>query len=137
MICNKNHEFEMRFDSFTNGTRCFVCKNINQGNEYRHSYEHIKNYIEKHNYKLISTEYINNHSHLDLICDKNHEIKMTYHNFESGYRCGHCKYINGYKYKEYTLPSGEIVKCQGYENFALDILLKTYKEKDIIYFRIL
>lgn len=37
----------------------------------------------------------------------------------------------GYKSKEYLLPSGRIIKVQGYENFALDILLKNYTEDDI------
>jgi hypothetical protein len=39
---------------------------------------------------------------------------------------------NSLKFKEYTFPSGKIVKIQGYENIALDILLKEYKEQDIL-----
>lgn len=39
--------------------------------------------------------------------------------------------ITGFKVKEYILPSGRIVKVQGYENFALDILLSKYKEEDL------
>lgn len=34
--------------------------------------------------------------------------------------------------KNYTMPSGDIRKVQGYESFALDILLEKYKEDDII-----
>lgn len=37
----------------------------------------------------------------------------------------------GYKLKEYKLPSGKSIKIQGYENFALDILLKRYREEDL------
>jgi hypothetical protein len=36
-------------------------------------------------------------------------------------------------YKEYLLPSGKIVKIQGYEPFALDFLLKIYDESEIIF----
>jgi hypothetical protein len=36
------------------------------------------------------------------------------------------------KYKKYTLPSGKIINVQGYEPFALDELLKIYKEEEII-----
>ena len=36
------------------------------------------------------------------------------------------------RWKDYTLPSGKIVKLQGYEDKALDILLKTYNENDLI-----
>jgi hypothetical protein len=35
------------------------------------------------------------------------------------------------KYKEYLMPSGNIRKVQGYEPFALDILIKKYKEEQI------
>ena len=36
-----------------------------------------------------------------------------------------------HRYKDYTMPSGKVIKVQGYEDIALDILLKTYKEEDI------
>lgn len=39
---------------------------------------------------------------------------------------------NRFKKKDYKLPSGNIIKIQGYENLALDILLKTYNEDEII-----
>lgn len=36
-----------------------------------------------------------------------------------------------FAYKDYIMPSGAIVKYQGYENLALDELLQLYEEKDI------
>lgn len=39
---------------------------------------------------------------------------------------------NSFKKKEYTLPSGKTITYQGYENVALDELLKTFNEEDII-----
>jgi hypothetical protein len=36
-----------------------------------------------------------------------------------------------FAYKEYTMPSGRVVKYQGYEDLALDELVKLYKEEDI------
>lgn len=39
---------------------------------------------------------------------------------------------NSKKYKEYKMPSGQIRKVQGYEPFALDALLKTYTEEQIM-----
>lgn len=38
---------------------------------------------------------------------------------------------SGHSYKSYTLPSGAQIKIQGYENLALDELLKTYTESQI------
>lgn len=40
--------------------------------------------------------------------------------------------IAGFKLKEYIFPSGRKEKIQGYENFALNFLLKTCSEDDII-----
>ena len=37
---------------------------------------------------------------------------------------------NSFKKKEYTLPSGNVIIYQGYENVALDELLKTMTEDD-------
>jgi len=37
-----------------------------------------------------------------------------------------------YHYKEYMMPSGMIVKYQGYENLALDELVQEYEEEDIL-----
>ena len=39
---------------------------------------------------------------------------------------------NAKKYKEYRMPNGTIRKIQGYEPFALDILLKEFNEEQII-----
>jgi hypothetical protein len=38
-----------------------------------------------------------------------------------------------YKFKDYVLPSGKIIKLQGYENVALDLLLTKYTEDEIIF----
>lgn len=37
-----------------------------------------------------------------------------------------------YCYKDYMMPSGTVIKYQGYENLALDELIDTYDENDII-----
>jgi hypothetical protein len=39
--------------------------------------------------------------------------------------------INGKKYKNYMMPSGSIRKVQGYEPFALDILMQEYNEDQV------
>ncbi len=36
-----------------------------------------------------------------------------------------------HRFKKYSMPSGKIVNIQGYENYALDYLLKTYKEEQL------
>lgn len=39
---------------------------------------------------------------------------------------------NSYIHKDYLLPSGNIVRLQGYEHFALNDILKEYDEDDIV-----
>ena len=38
-----------------------------------------------------------------------------------------------FKYKEYILPSGKVIKLQGYEPKCFDILLEIYSEKEILH----
>lgn len=40
---------------------------------------------------------------------------------------------NQYTNKEYTLPSGEVIIIQGYENFVLDSILKSYDETSLLF----
>ena len=51
-----------------------------------------------------------------------------------------CPHISEKQYsrtnKIYTLPSGKILNIQGYENYALDILIKVYTEDEILNKRI-
>jgi hypothetical protein len=39
---------------------------------------------------------------------------------------------SSYKFRDYMMPSGSIVKLQGYEDIALDELVQLYEEEDII-----
>ena len=39
--------------------------------------------------------------------------------------------VTSYHYKDYMMPTGNIVKYQGYENIALDELVQLYEEDDI------
>jgi hypothetical protein len=39
---------------------------------------------------------------------------------------------SGYTFKDYTLPSGKIIRVQGYEPLALDILLETITEEELL-----
>lgn len=40
------------------------------------------------------------------------------------------------RFKEVETPSGKIIKLEGYEGYAYNILIKTYKEEEIIYSRL-
>ncbi len=41
-------------------------------------------------------------------------------------------HASNYQWKDYELPNGEIVQCQGYEHFALDLLFESHDIEDVI-----
>lgn len=64
----------------------------------------------------------------DNTCEERYGDKDVMHNpeiFEKVVK-------NSFKRKEYTMPSGNVIVYQGYENVALDELLKTILEDEII-----
>jgi hypothetical protein len=61
-----------------------------------HTIEYVREVIENQGYRLVSTEYKNNHILLDMICPKGHPCKISLANFTNtdrgsiGRRCGLC-----------------------------------------------
>lgn len=67
-------------------------------------------------YTLLTTEYINNKTKLDIICDKGHEWHPTFDNFiNKNRRCRKCADIqNGIKQKEKWVDIVNLVESYGY-----------------------
>ena len=55
------------------------------------TYEEVKNYIESHGYKLVSTEYKNNSDKLITICPNGNIYKVSYNKFKQNRRCLCCR----------------------------------------------
>ncbi len=90
--CSSNHVIKLSFNDFQQGRRCKKCYYKQVGNRNRHTIDYVKNYIEKYNYSLSSKEYKNVDTKLTLICPKNHEFTITFHDFQGGHRCAKCFY---------------------------------------------
>ena len=95
-ICNKGHKFKMDFMHFKLGERCPLC-NIESK---KLNYINIKTEIEKHNYKLLSTNYKGSDKKLKVVCPSGHTYKTSWDNFKQGYRCKQCWEIK--RGKNYT-----------------------------------
>ena len=54
------------------------------------TFQEVKDYVEKFQYKLLSTEYKDSHTHLDGICPSGHPYRFMFTLFQQGYRCGKC-----------------------------------------------
>lgn len=98
VICPLGHTFKIDFSKFkSKENKCSVCGRIRSNNAKKLSYEYVKEYIEKDNYKLLSTKYENNRTKLSVKCDKEHEYKVTFNDFQNGYRCPYCNNSKGEK----------------------------------------
>jgi len=84
--CPKGHKFEMIFKSFKKGHRCSTCYR----NKIRLTYDHVKDFIEKEGYQLLSKTYKNNQTKLKIQCPEGHLWETTFGRFQQGIRCAHC-----------------------------------------------
>jgi len=86
--CNKGHIFYSRFHDLHRGHGCPECSEFHYD---KLPYEFVSNYFEKHNYKLLSTEYQDTKSKLLIKCPKEHEFKMAFGSFkDANQRCPEC-----------------------------------------------
>jgi hypothetical protein len=84
--CPKGHEHQIGFSEWKKGQRCPHCIH----DSFRHRYNYVKECIESEGYTLVSKEYVNNRSKLNLICPKGHSTSMTFGNWRIGFRCKYC-----------------------------------------------
>jgi hypothetical protein len=130
-LCKCGNESFISFDNFRSGYRCKRC-----GGTEKLTIEFVSNYFTEQNCKLLETEYINSNTKMKYLCQCNNESSITWDNFKQGYRCVMCGYdkqeLSKKLFKQYKFPSGSIRNIQGYENIALDELVKKFKEHNII-----
>ena len=115
--CPKDHESKIRLSNFHYGQRCQECPSC-AIDKRRHSYEHVKELIEKEGYTLLSETYKNNRKKLKVRCPENHVYETTYYSFKSGRRCPECA---GNKKLTYEHIKEQI------ENEGYALLSKEYK----------
>jgi len=116
--CPKGHIYKVSYNKFQHGQRCPIC----YFEIYKLTYEFIKGKIEKEGYKLLSKEYNNCKTKLEIQCPKGHIYKVIYSNFQQGQRCPICI---GNQKLTYEFVKGEIEK-EGYK-----LLSKEYKNNKI------
>jgi hypothetical protein len=112
--CPYDHVYEVTFGNFKIGRRCPGCFN----NKQTHSYKHVKDFIEKEGYQLLSKTYKNANSKIKIKCPYDHVYEVTFGNFYRGQRCAKC---NGGIRLTYDYVKAFIEK-EGYQ-----LLSDTYK----------
>lgn len=86
--CLNGHIWEARVSSVIyDGNGCSVCSGKS-----KFSYEQVKKYIEEQGCELISRDYKNVISHLEIKFECGHVRKMSFGNFKNGRRCRLCSW---------------------------------------------
>ena len=83
--CPKGHVFKQKLNDFCNGHGCPHCVGLA-----RHSFEYIKEQIEKEGFILLETEYKNAKTKMNMICPNGHHVYVNWNNFSNGFRCQKC-----------------------------------------------
>lgn len=119
--CENGHIFERTFSKFKQTQNCPYCTNTRKW-----SVIEIKEYLKNINYTLLSTEYKNNQTKLDMICSEGHKIQMTMGNIQQGKRCHICSRKIASENRKHNY---EFVK-KYIENEGYELLSKTYINQD-------
>ena len=129
--CECGNISSISYSRFKNGQRCKTCgiDKLKLTNNF------VYNFFKKEKCKLLE-KYVGSGINMKYICKCGIESIITWNSFKSGSKCKNCGYErsekSGKTHKNYTLPSGKIIRIQGYENIALDELVKQFNEEDII-----
>ena len=134
--CDKGHIYYPTYNYFQRSHRCPICAK----NYKKHTYEYIKEQIEKDGYKLLSEDYVDAHTKLEVRCDKGHIYEVVYNSFQQGSRCLICsKKKNGSSQRlSYGYVKEQIEAEEGYELLSEEyvnskIKLKIQCDKGHIY----
>lgn len=124
-ICPNGHKHCVAWGHWISGRRCPFCSN-----KVKKTIGFVRSEFEKEGYILVSKKYVNANTKLEFICPKGHKHSITWHNWDTGRRCGICAgkyidygsvssefsnegykllsntYINAHSFLEYECPNG-------------------------------
>lgn len=112
-----------------------VCPNC-QNDTNRNDFAEIERVVTELGFVLDmrSNDYTNNKS-LQVICKCGNSFKVALSDLNRGRMCIECKmdrcFDAGVKFRDYTFPSGRVVKIQGFEDKGLDYILSTLYKNPI------
>jgi hypothetical protein len=98
--CCNNHLFELNYRDIMNGAWCPKCSRARIANSQKHKIEDVIAFIDKYHNgsKLISKEYVEAHSKLEVKCNNGHLFKMSFANMKSNRWCAECLIGSGERF---------------------------------------
>jgi hypothetical protein len=89
-VCSQGHNRDIMFKDFKRGKGCLICSIDRISKSRRKVYSEIVQSFEKEGYTLLTKVYDKCDQLLDYLCSKNHKHKISWHNWNAGYRCPKC-----------------------------------------------
>ena len=134
--CPIGHKYNVEYNSFKAGNRCRRCFHSRVGDYYRHSFKHVKNYVESFKYTMLSKSYNKVDTPLKLLCPIGHIYIVSFHSFKAGNRCSICSHKkegidNRYSFdyvKSYIEKEGYKLLSNNYERGDKHILIACPRE---------
>lgn len=103
VICDKGHEYKVRYHNFINGSRCPHCFRNSHKNKISLNKEEAISKMKQlePNYDFSKFSYTRANDKSTVICNNGHEYEVSYGNFVyHGTRCPHCIYRQSKPEKE-------------------------------------
>ena len=88
--CSNGHKYSVSFGRFQQGCRCPICYGQSVSKRQNLTYDYVKNYIENNGYELLSNEYFDAHTKLNVKCPDKHVWSVRWNDFQQGVRCPDC-----------------------------------------------
>ena len=99
--CNQGHQYKVAWRTFkSQKARCPFCA----GNM-KLTIEYVRKQIENDGYVLLSKEYENSYSKMNVQCDKGHKYWVNWSDFRTGNRCPQCRQSKGERFLQQLLPT--------------------------------
>lgn len=90
IICEKGHCFNISWSNLKTGRWCKKCAILKRSEKQKLTIDFVREEIKKRGGVLISNEYINNNTKLEILGSCNHIFKMSFGNIQSGSWCKFC-----------------------------------------------
>lgn len=90
IMCEFGHVSKKNIRHIKEGRGCKACRGVSD----RQDFEYIKNKAEELGLTILSTEYIDAHTKMNMVCNKGHQIEKTWHSIRHGQKCRECSYTD-------------------------------------------
>ena len=90
IMCEFGHVNNKNIRHIREGRGCKTCSSISE----RLDFDFVKTKARELGLTILSEEYVNAHTKMDMICDRGHILEKTWHSIRHGQKCLECHYID-------------------------------------------